>query len=196
MLTNLESRILNINKKKIAEITLIVLKKKLWKNISLDEIKKKSKIKSFDRIINDKKDILKILNHYFDYKLSKKSNNIEVSSNKDMLFEVLMLRFDILQIYRKQINHHKRAQDEILKAGRLFDMDKPVVCNPWPYMRSRDFLRPCAEDDPDWQLVCSSRSLGVSQTWHRVLDGTIAIAFSPGSPLHRLLAELGPPVAT
>ena len=91
------------DKQLIAKIALKILKTKNWNNISLDEIKKKSKVKSFDRLINNKQDVLKNINNYFDYNLSLISKNIEKSNNKDMIFEVLMMRFDILQNYRNSV---------------------------------------------------------------------------------------------
>jgi len=91
------------NQKIISETTLIILKKKSWSNISLDEIKKKSKIKSFNKLIKKKQDILKGLNNFFDYRLSLAIKNIEQSTNKDMIFEILMMRFDILQSYRNEV---------------------------------------------------------------------------------------------
>ena len=41
------------------------------------------------------------INNYFDFLLKKNLSSIEISSTKDMLFEVLMARFDILQKNRK-----------------------------------------------------------------------------------------------
>ena len=94
---------MNTDKKKIAEVTLNILKNISWKNTSLEIIKKKSKIKSFDKLVSKKQDILKIINIYFDYKLSLSSKNLELSNNKDMIFEILMMRFDILQFHRKAV---------------------------------------------------------------------------------------------
>ena len=94
---------MNSNKKKIAEVTLKILENKMWQDISLKELKIKSKIKTFDKIINNKNDIIKIINNYFDYKLSINCKKIDNSNNKDMIFEILMMRFDILQSYRKGV---------------------------------------------------------------------------------------------
>ena len=88
---------------KIAETALFLLKNKNWNDLSLEEIKKKSKIQKFDKLIKNKKAIIKKINEYFDYKLSFRLKNIEQSNNKDMIFEILMMRFDILQKYRKGI---------------------------------------------------------------------------------------------
>ena len=91
------------NDKKIAETTLFLLKNKNWKDLTLVEIKNKSKIRNFDQLIKNKNTIIKKINKYIDYKLSLESRNIEQSNNKDMIFEILMMRFDIIQIYRKGI---------------------------------------------------------------------------------------------
>ena len=89
---------------KIAEKTLNMLDKKSWKSVSLDNILDKSnaKKKKFEKIVK-KQDLLKNLNKYFDFNLSLQAKLIEKSSNKDMIFEVLMMRFDILQKYRSAI---------------------------------------------------------------------------------------------
>ena len=94
---------MNRNNKSIAEITLKILNKKAWNNITLAEIKKKSKVKSFDSLIKNKIDLLKKINNYFDYQFSLKSKNLDSSNYKDMIFEILMIRFDILQNHRKGV---------------------------------------------------------------------------------------------
>ena len=81
--------------KKIAEHTLKKLHKKSWNTLTLDDvIEKKNKKQKF---IKSKTDLLRNLNRYVDMILIDKTKNIENSSTKDMLFEVLMARFDILQ---------------------------------------------------------------------------------------------------
>ncbi len=85
--------------KKIAQQTLDILKKKSWSALSLDQALKNNKNKHID--INSKFDLLKNINRYVDNMLIKKIRSIENSSTKDMLFEVLMARFDILQLNRK-----------------------------------------------------------------------------------------------
>ena len=84
---------------KIAEKTLNILKKKSWKNVSVDEILKKNNKKKIK--IKSKIDLLKNINRYVDNLLINEMKSIENSSTKDMLFEVLMARFDILQLNRK-----------------------------------------------------------------------------------------------
>ena len=94
---------MNKDYKKIAETTLKILDKKPWDNITLKEIQTKSKVKKFNLLIKNKKDLLIKLNNYFDYKVSSKISNIENSNYKDMIFEVIMMRFDVLQENRKGI---------------------------------------------------------------------------------------------
>ena len=85
--------------KKIAQQTLNILKKKSWNTFSLEQILKNVKVKK--TYIKSKFDLLKNINRYVDDILIKKMKSIENSSTKDMLFEVLMARFDILQSNRK-----------------------------------------------------------------------------------------------
>ena len=85
--------------KKIAQKTLEILKKKSWSALSLDQVLKNNKYKKIH--IKSKFDLLKSINRYVDYTLIQKMKFLENSSTKDMLFEVLMARFDILQLNRK-----------------------------------------------------------------------------------------------
>ena len=89
---------MNKNNIKIATDTLQFLKKKSWNELNLDEILKKSKNKS--KTIKTKNDLLKNINKYVDYLLKKEISTIEKSTPRDMLFEVIMARFDVLQKYR------------------------------------------------------------------------------------------------
>ena len=85
----------NIN---IALKTLKLLKKKSWGEIKLEEIIRNPKKNK--QSIKTKNDLLKNINRYVDYLLKKETSSIEKSSTKDMLFEVIMARFDVLQKYR------------------------------------------------------------------------------------------------
>jgi len=85
--------------KKIARKTLEILNKKSWNALSLDKALKNNKNKKIN--IRSKFDLLKNINRYVDDMLIYKMRSLEKSSTKDMLFEVLMARFDILQLYRK-----------------------------------------------------------------------------------------------
>ena len=105
---------------KLAETTLLILNKKSWNSIKLDEIYKKSKVnkKNLPRKIASKKDLLSNINRYFDLRLTGTSVIVDQSSHKDMIFEVMMIRFDILQNYRKSIirvfDAFKRKPQELL----------------------------------------------------------------------------------
>ena len=90
---------------KIAKATLMFVNKKSWDLVNHDAIIKKTKIKKIDLegLINKKVDLLININHFFDFQLNNMSNEIEQTTKKDMIFEVMMMRFDILQIYRKPI---------------------------------------------------------------------------------------------
>ena len=85
--------------KKIAQQTLNILQKKSWNTFSIGQILKNVKIKKTD--IKTKFDLLKTISKYVDYQLINKMKSLEQSSSKDMLFEVLMARFDILELNRK-----------------------------------------------------------------------------------------------
>ena len=81
--------------KKIAEHTLKKLHKKSWNTLTLEDVIEKKNNKQ--KFIKSKTDLLRNLNRYVDMLLIDKTKNRENSSTKDMLFEVLMARFDILQ---------------------------------------------------------------------------------------------------
>ena len=85
--------------KKIAQKTLNILKKKSWNTFSLEQILKSVKVKKTN--IKTKFDLLKLISKYVDYLLINNTKSLENSSTKDMLFEVLMARFDILEAHRK-----------------------------------------------------------------------------------------------
>ena len=90
---------------KLAETTLLILEKKSWHSIRIDDVYKKTKInkKYLQNNVTNKRDLLQNINHYFDFMLRKTADSVDQSTNKDMIFEVIMMRFDILQIYRKPI---------------------------------------------------------------------------------------------
>ncbi len=101
--------------KKIAEKTLKILKEKTWNSLSLDDVLK-DKNKKIN--INSKFDLLMNINRYVDHKLISEMQSLENSSTKDMLFEVLMARFEILQKNRKSFikiydNFKKKPQNFI-----------------------------------------------------------------------------------
>ena len=97
-LLNLEKQMIEFEKK-IAQQTLSILKKKSWNAFSLEQVLKSVKVKK--TIIKTKFDLLKLISKYVDYHLINNTKSLENSSTKDMLFEVLMARFDILEENRK-----------------------------------------------------------------------------------------------
>ena len=88
---------------KIAEKTLEILNKKSWDNFSIDSLYKKIKLNKSKNKILSKNELLKNINRYLDFLLESNSRFIEKSSKKDMLFEIIMMRFDLLQNNRKSI---------------------------------------------------------------------------------------------
>mgnify|MGYP001189683019 CR=1 FL=1 len=90
---------MNKAKIEIAENTLKILSKKSFRNMDIDSVlNNKNQI-----FIKTKKDLLININKFFDFRLRKDLTSIEISTSKDMLFEILMARFDILNNYRKPI---------------------------------------------------------------------------------------------
>tara|TARA_B100001287_G_C22615196_1_gene497208 strand:+ start:246 stop:788 length:543 start_codon:yes stop_codon:yes gene_type:complete len=92
-----------MNKEKviIASKTLKQLENKSWSKILLSEIVDSKKNINF----KNKNELLININKYIDFTLKKNLINLEVSSSKDMLFEVLMARLDILNSHRKSIKN-------------------------------------------------------------------------------------------
>ncbi len=85
----------------LAQNTLTYLEKNSWNKITIDKVIPKGKKIN----INKKIDLLININRYFDFKLKQNISSLENSSSKDMLFEVLMARFDILNSYRQSIKN-------------------------------------------------------------------------------------------
>ena len=108
--------------KKIAQITLKKLVNKSWNKLSLNDVLVKNIKKQ--KYIKTKNDLLKNLNRYVDSILIEKTKYLENSSTKDMLFEVLMMRFDILQQNRlsfiKIYDALKKSPKKILKLFPSF----------------------------------------------------------------------------
>ena len=97
----------------IAEQTLKILENTSWSNLNIDQIAK-SKKKLY---IKNKNELLTNINRYFDYLLRKNTKEIENSSSKDMVFEIIMQRLDILNLHRKAI---KRTIDHLSSNPHLF----------------------------------------------------------------------------
>ena len=113
---------------KLAETTLIILEKKYWDKISLKDVLKNTTSLS-DKTrnkISNKKYLLTNINKYFDSQIKKSSDRIDQSNRKDMFFEVLMMRFDSLQKYRRAIlsifdSFKKKPQELIFLLPSFID---------------------------------------------------------------------------
>ena len=106
---------MNQNKISLAKKTLQYLEKKKLRDINLKNFLSNSKVPN----MNNKIDLILNINNYFDFLLKKNLANIEKSSQRDMLFEIMMARYDILNEYRTSvkniINHFMSRPQEVLK---------------------------------------------------------------------------------
>ena len=78
----------------LAETTLLMLEKRSWQSIKIDEVYNKIKInkKNLQNKVANKRDLLRNINHYFDFKLRNITDSIDQSTRKDMIFEIIMMR--------------------------------------------------------------------------------------------------------
>ena len=90
---------------KIAILTLQYILLNKWESMSIEKISKKLIIskKKFSNLIKNKQDLLKNINHYFDDQILESSKLLDQSTSKDMIFEILMMRFDLLNKYRNSL---------------------------------------------------------------------------------------------
>ena len=106
---------MNQNKISLAKKTLQYLEKKKLRDINLKNFLSNSKAPN----INNKIDLVLNINDFFDFQLKKNLVNIEKSSQRDMLFEIMMARYDILNEYRTSvkniINHFMSRPQGVLK---------------------------------------------------------------------------------
>ena len=106
---------MNKNKIFLAKKTLQYLEKKKLRDINLKNFLSNTKVTN----MNNKTDLILNINNYFDFLLKKNIANIEKSSQRDMLFEIMMARYDILNEYRTSvkniINHFMSRPQEVLK---------------------------------------------------------------------------------
>ena len=85
----------NFLQNKLSQAALKLLKSKSWSQISIQSICKEAKINQYQvyNFAKQKKDILVLINNYFDQKMINSISNIGKSSNHDKIFEILMQRF-------------------------------------------------------------------------------------------------------
>ena len=106
---------MNQNKISIAKKTLKYLEKKKLRDINLKNLLSNTKVSD----MNNKIDLILNINDFFDFQLKKNLVNIEKSSQRDMLFEIIMARYDILNKHRGSvkniINHFISRPQEVLK---------------------------------------------------------------------------------
>ena len=90
---------------KIAIVTLKYILFNKWETLSIEHISNKSKVskKKITHFIKNKHDLLKNINQYFDDKILESSKLLDQSTSKDMLFEILMMRFDLLNQHRRSL---------------------------------------------------------------------------------------------
>jgi len=105
----------NQNKISLAKKTLKYLEKNKFRDINLKNFLSSTKV----REINNKIDLILNIVDFFDFLLKKNLVNIEKSSQRDMLFEIMMARYDILNEYRISvkniINHFMTRPQDVLK---------------------------------------------------------------------------------
>ena len=106
---------MNQNKISLAKKTLQYLEKKKLRDIKLKNFLSNTKVSN----MNNKIDLISNINDFFDFQLKKNLVNIEKSSQRDMLFEIMMARYDILNEYRPSvkniINHFIYRPQGVLK---------------------------------------------------------------------------------
>ena len=120
---------------KIAMVTLKYILFNRWETMSIEQISKKSKIskKKITHFIKNKHDLLKNINHYFDDKILESSKLLDQSTAKDMIFEILMMRFDLLNQHRrsliKMFDIFKKKPQDFLFLLPSFIESMILMCN-------------------------------------------------------------------
>ena len=106
---------MNQNKISLAKKTLKYLEKKKFRDINFKNFLSNTNV----RDVNNKIDLISNIIDFFDFLLKKNLVNIEKSSQRDMLFEIMMARYDILNEYRISvkniINHFMSRPQDALK---------------------------------------------------------------------------------
>ena len=106
---------MNKNKIFLAKKTLQYLETKKLRDINLKNFLSNTNVPN----MNNKIDLIININDFFDFQLKKNLVNIEKSSQRDMLFEIMMARYDLLNEHRASvkniINHFMSRPQGVLK---------------------------------------------------------------------------------
>ena len=107
---------MNQNKIFLAKKTLKYLEKKKLRDINIKIFLSNTKVHD----VRNKIDLISNIIDFFNLLLKKNLVNIEKSSQRDMLFEIIMARYDILNEYRISvkniINHFMSRPQDALKV--------------------------------------------------------------------------------
>ena len=113
-------------KRKLAKTALQLLKDESWSSLTMKKLFKKSRISQLDAysVIKEKKDIILLINNYFDIETIKNIKKIENSSKKDKIFESMMLRFEVLNKHRIAVI---KLFNQIIKKPDLIIFFSPII---------------------------------------------------------------------
>ena len=113
-------------KQKLINAILSLLKNKTFAKITMKEIYSLAKIHPPEafKVAKNKKDILILINDFFNQEVFKKTYNIKGSSVNDRIFEILMTRFEILNQHRKAVIG---IFDYLIKKPDMFIFFAPLM---------------------------------------------------------------------
>lgn len=92
-------------KKKISEAALNLLKSRSWSKIKMKDIFEKAGIKSNSAFfhVKNKKDILVLIQNYFDNQMYENIQDNATSNKHDKIFDILMTRFELYNKHRTAV---------------------------------------------------------------------------------------------
>ena len=92
-------------KKKISEAALNLLKSRSWSKIKMKDIFEKAGIKSNSAFLHvkNKKDILVLIQNYFDNQMYENIQDNATSNKHDKIFDILMTRFELYNKHRTAV---------------------------------------------------------------------------------------------
>ena len=113
-------------KQKLINSILSLLKNKTFSKITMKEIYFSAKIHPPEayKVVKNKKDILILINNYFNEEVYKKTYNIKGSNVNDRIFEILMTRFEVLNIHRVAVI---KIFDYLIKKPDMFIFFAPLM---------------------------------------------------------------------